>query len=408
MTAYIVQGKPKGRFNIYLFIFSLYYIGTMIFDLNEKFLVVSQVLFLLLIASSSWLMIKSGKIKIKPYMGFLCAVIATFFLTALTGINYDNSVTRIETLLKIVVLCIMTYQILSAYMTERYIEKLFIISGIALFAWVLYVYGIGNYFTLIVSSTERLGAEVSQENVMGMNAALISSVLLYYVFNKRKYSYLIVVAMLLTVVAASGSKKALFTVPLAILIILIQKNGFKKIYKTIIGIIIFLFIAKMVVQMEMFSGLNERIELFIMGLQGGKGDSSTELRSDMIKYGLIWFTKHPIMGIGIDNYKYLFVSLFGMERYSHNNYIELLVGTGLIGFTAFYSMYIYLINKLYKMKKEFNSIAKILLLILLIQLFCDIASVSYLYKPTYIYLIMAFVCVDKQGKSSKNIEGRFQ
>jgi len=403
MDTYSNYGKSgKYQLNIYLLIFTLYYIGTMIFDLNEKYLLISQVLFVLMIIFSSWLMvIRSKRISLKPYLFFLCVILATFFITALTGINYQNSVTRLETLLKIFILCVMTYQILSIYISEQYIEKLFIVSGIALFTWVLYVYGINNYFTLILSNTERLGAEVSQENVMGMNAALIASVLLYYVFNKKRYSYLIIVAMMMTVVAASGSKKALFTLPLAIIIILIQKNGLNKLYKTIIGICIFALIGSAIIQLQIFDGLRERINDFVLQLQGTNVDNSTELRSDMIKYGLIWFTEHPILGIGIDNYKYLSVNLFGMYRYAHNNYIELLVGTGIVGFTAFYSMYFYLIKRLFKLRKSDDSIAQIFLLILLIQLFCDIASVSYLYKSTYIYLIMAFVCIDNEAKKKR-------
>ncbi len=395
-----IKNKPKA--NVNLIIFSMYYIGTMIFDLNEKYLLISQALFILLILSSSWLIIRTGKIALKPYALFLVVVLITFFITALFGINYSNSVTRLSTLLKIFAMCIMVYPILSAYMTEKYLEKLFLIAGIVFFAWVLYVYGITNYFTSILSSTERLGAEVSQENVMGMNASIIASVLLYFVINKKKYSYLLVISMMITVIAASGSKKALFIIPLAILIILIQKNGLKKLYKTFIGITIFAVLCSLAIRLQMFSGLRERISGFFMQLQGTNVDSSTELRYYMIKYGLIWFGEHPLLGIGIDNYKYLSVNLFGIYRYSHNNYIELLVGTGIVGSTAFYSIYLFLINKLLKLRECRNAIAQILLLVLILQLFCDIASVSYLYKSTYIYLIMAFACVDKGMESSTN------
>lgn len=383
------------RINIYLLIFSMYYIGTMIFDLNERFLSVSQVLLIMMIMSSLWLAVKKRALNLRPYFWFMAMILLTFYVTALTGINYENSALRLDTILKILIMSIAVYQILFAYITERYIERLYLISGIILFAWVLYIYGVSEFITSILSGKERLGAEVSQENVMGMNASIIASVLLYYVLNKKKYSYLAVIAMMITIVAASGSKKALFTIPIAVLVILIQKNGMKKLYKVLVGIIVIGMCFMFLIKLPIFGGLNERINIFLLQLQGVNVDLSTNMRSDMIKYGLIWFTENPLLGIGIDNYRFLSGAIFDMPRYAHNNYIELLVGTGVLGFTAYYVVYLYLLSGLLKLHKEKNQVADIMLLVLIIQLFCDIASVSYLFKSTYIYFIIAFACIRK-------------
>jgi Lipid A core - O-antigen ligase and related enzymes len=60
-------------------------------------------------------------------------------------------------------------------------------------------------------------------------------------------------------------------------------------------------------------------------------DSSLEKRFDLIKYAIKVFIDHPILGVGVRNFE-----LFNpLEKPAHNMYLEVLTGTGLVGFIPF-------------------------------------------------------------------------
>ena len=381
--------------------FSLYYVGMMIFDLNEDYLFISHALFLwIAIVVSALFMHRAQVYLIKPYLFFMSLYILVSIFSSIFGIDLTNSSIFIITLVKILLMCILLYQILYRIMSDTNIEKLFYYIGICFFVWVIYIYGASGFFSAFTGNAMRLGAEVSHENVMGTNAALICSCLLYYVINKHRYVYLPIIGMMLLLVAVSGSKKALFALPIAIVLIIFFKYGLRRFYKTIAVVLVLVALTPFVLQLPIFTMVNERVGIFIMQLKGNDIDSSTAVRTQMIRSGLVWFTESPIIGVGIDNYKVLYARTFGEYRYAHNNYIELLVDIGVVGFLCYYSMYIYLLFKLNRMRNQGDS-PQILFMILLIQLFFDIAAVSYLSKLTYIHLIMAFVYVDKAYKLHK-------
>lgn len=63
------------------------------------------------------------------------------------------------------------------------------------------------------------------------------------------------------------------------------------------------------------------------GLYDGSG------RTTIWMNGLALFKAHPLWGIGIDNFRSYHDLLFRHEHYMHNTYLEVLVETGLVGFT---------------------------------------------------------------------------
>ena len=59
----------------------------------------------------------------------------------------------------------------------------------------------------------------------------------------------------------------------------------------------------------------------------------------------------PIYGYGFDSFKYYNQSVTGRFYYSHNNFIEMLYNTGIIGFILYYWYYLYTITKAWKARK---------------------------------------------------------
>lgn len=128
--------------------------------------------------------------------------------------------------------------------------------------------------------------------------------------------------------------------------------------------------------------------LFATGRDTGDGSISARLALTNDALGL--WSKKPFFGWGADQFRY--ISDFG--RYSHNNYSELLVTVGIVGFILFYSMYIYIINHGVNFFRSENINKKNLgfwiLVTVMSLLFMDIVTVSYYSKLQWIVLATIF------------------
>ena len=76
--------------------------------------------------------------------------------------------------------------------------------------------------------------------------------------------------------------------------------------------------------------------------KGTQADKSTRRRADYINVGWDSFTKNPLLGKGTDTFKNVWhdsltCRIYGLPSYrtAHNTYIEVLVGSGLIGLILF-------------------------------------------------------------------------
>ena len=124
--------------------------------------------------------------------------------------------------------------------------------------------------------------------------------------------------------------------------------------------------------------------LFATGRDTGDGSISARLALSNDALGL--WSKKPLFGWGADQFRY--ISDFG--RYSHNNYAELLVTVGIVGFILFYSIYIYIITygvDFFRSKKNNKKNLGFWILLTVISfLVMDIAAVSYYSKLHWIVL----------------------
>lgn len=94
-------------------------------------------------------------------------------------------------------------------------------------------------------------------------------------------------------------------------------------------------------------------------LQDPGVDGSIGGRLWMIERGLELWATSPIIGIGPDNYRFslsadhFYSDVIG--GYSHNHYIEILVGTGLVGLFLYLSIYALWLGRLYVLRSALNS-----------------------------------------------------
>src|SRR5699024_11610138 len=106
---------------------------------------------------------------------------------------------------------------------------------------------------------------------------------------------------------------------------------------------------------------------------------------NMINAGITFFEERPLFGHGIDSFRQLYFNYVGDYRYSHNNYVELLVSVGVFGTVIYY------FGLLSVLKKSFNKTNPYLIfpfVVIATILIIDYGLVSYTS-----YLIQYFICL---------------
>ena len=149
--------------------------------------------------------------------------------------------------------------------------------------------------------------------------------------------------------------------------------------------------------------LGSRFEgLFALFTGEGTVDGSSKIRDIFIENGKQWFTEHPILGVGLNNYKVLNQGATGRFTYAHNNFIEIAVNLGLVGLILYYSVYVYLIKNLIKTAKN-NKMNAFLLSALIVSLISHYGTVSYYDFYQNFLLFLCFYMVGKFKQKKDNV-----
>ncbi len=80
------------------------------------------------------------------------------------------------------------------------------------------------------------------------------------------------------------------------------------------------------------------------------GELSAAMRAEMISTGWDIFLDHPVFGVGMDGYRQvlpIYTPQLG-TRYAHNTFVEILIGTGLLGFIPFTALIISIVKRMWR------------------------------------------------------------
>lgn len=119
------------------------------------------------------------------------------------------------------------------------------------------------------------------------------------------------------------------------------------------------------------------VRLYYELTTGMAEDASGYSRMMMIKIGIELWIASPILGYGNEGFQIH----SGLGHYSHNQYIELLVNYGLLGFCAYYSVYFLIVRRAVMLWKTGNLYLRantIWFLVLIAGVLC-----SNMFQPTY-------------------------
>ena len=359
-----------------------------------------------------------GRIGIRFSIMFKYLLLLDIFcyISSTWAINPQYAVSKGNTLLIVLFALFIFDMCLPREDRVKYILCAVMWSGyiVAVFAGTRYGWG---HITDVLSRNMRLDNTVLNANALGMAAAFSILICIFFLFDEgftlHNTISVCFAALSVIILAASGSRKAMFVIVIGLSILLIIRNADKrnlsntviKIFAYIVALILlFLFLS----HLEMFQGLMDRIQSMInafMKTEGG--DRSTYTRLRLIDIGKEIFYRNPIVGIGIDNAQIFTRTEFGIENYYlHNNYIELLADGGIVGFITYYWIYAILIKQYWKDRDfqwgEFN----ICFALMIVKLIMDFGMVTYETENNYIFILMFVALLSDANARKKEIVPR--
>ena len=329
---------------------------------------------------------------------WLIVIFAMYFIYGmiLTSFNHFDADYFFFMFIMILVTILLFIDIPFSTMMEIFIK----VCSFASFAICFYI--LINEWTLIITGNIRIGESGSGNvNTVAIYLGLMSIPSIYKVFFERKYSYLIPYIFSIVIMFLTGSKKSLIFIFFGVYFFSILRYRLK-LYKYILPTsIILAFIIFIFNNGYLYGILGHRVVDFIgsigFSLEGAKYSHSTELRIIMYKTGYNAFITKPIFGGGWFYYS----SYSGLGTYSHNNYIELLVTYGMVGFFIYYIMFFALLLRLKNIIKS-NNYAKLIFTLIIAILVNDFAAVTFSFNILN-YQILALGYIFLKGiKKSQN------
>ncbi len=190
----------------------------------------------------------------------------------------------------------------------------------------------------------------------------------------------------------SGSKKAmvLFAITVFMTSILNSKNLLNLLKSLIISAIVILLGWYLLTNNAiLYNSIGIRFEYFINFFIGKDTDASTLTRVDYIYSSLEIFKEYPILGVGLDGFRYFNSRLCWAE----NNFLEILADLGIIGIIVYYSFPISIMLKSLKYRLLGIKGSSLLLVLLGCLFFVDMTMVTYSNDFLQMYWVLGFLSI---------------
>ena len=339
--------------------------------------------------------------------GYMLLFIGACYLSTINAIEPSVALSRSFDIVKIFFMLIILYMCYQDKTSVDTLLKIGMWTGYIVCFYTVYFYGL-DYFITVLSSSARIANDALNANTVGLLGANAIVMTLYYMLYDRPRWWNIIALPTLGILAATGSRKALVFVVVGTVLLFVFKslrsaNVVNSIAKIIGSLLALTLVGIAVLQLPMFSEVLDRMSSMMDALTRTGGDSSTIIRLALVDIGWDLFYQSPITGVGVNNPSVLTYFLYGKENYYlHNNYIELLAGTGIIGLLAYYSMYVYIAYNLIRYRNFHSNEYVMVLILFLSQIVMDMGMVSYESKSTYFYMMMFYLEVQLLRKGRKN------
>lgn len=391
MSRTSTQTKDKWRFtlgNVCSILVGLYIATVFVFNYDVDKNYISQIVFILLAAGCALYCLIQKRNFSKSYIYlWIILVVGLSFLSVAWAVDPSFSMSKSITVLQLGFLALFVFLIVDDRYKLDLVLKCIILAGYFMYAYSVFSYGIAGIQEM-ASDEIRIGGAVNQENAFGLYSAMVFMLALYEVIYCHRKKYLLLIPVPVILALLTGSKKsALLLIVLFVVMVLMQEK--RHFVLRVLGVGIVLAVAAVLLyNMGILDTLIKRTEL----MQSGTDDSTIE-RMAFIEFGWKKIKQKPFLGYGVEQFAILYRNATGIEIPSHNNYIQIAVSFGIVGFILWYSAYA-LFLKVGIKYFYYDRLAPLLFFFVVMTLINDITTTTLINKMTYITIAICFSAVN--------------
>ena len=343
--------------------------------------------------------LKRGTFTLNVFFAWSAAVLFYMLLSSFWAIRPGDTVQAVKNLLIVSLITAVT-----SLMVEEAADLKKLSYGMiwAFFAETVYVL---SRLDLSQLGEKRIGAEYAElsqwnANAIGAFTAVGCVLCVLGMLQKRKKQQnflleLCLAVFFLATTLLTGSRKALFIIGGTFVIFVVLYNGNRKRMRNLClaGFVLLALFAVIMLNDDLYTLIGARIGRMIQELMGhATTENSMSLRKGMISSGWGWFLERPVQGYGLAGFAELYGQSTGWKVYSHCNFIEILVGGGMIGFLLYYAVYAYALWNLGTAALRHTDFGRsFVFALLLMMLFNNVALVCYA-DIVYISVLMLACC----------------
>ncbi len=324
---------------------------------------------------------------------------------------------RLATIFQLVVFYIISYSIIVNHQIK--VKRLFLVI---IFSTILiFIQGIWMRSGVsILLRDSRLYSAQGNPNTLANFGIFSFLFVTYFVFTVKniwyKILFILIDGFLLYGLLETESRKAMVVIPFIICFFFIlhsvhqyreAQSKLRFIVRTCIILSLLLLIMFGIYQFFIYSGYFRRFNKLLMFVQMQSGrneqafktiiDYSTYERRQFLKYGLQMWLDHFWIGRGLDNFKTCINEYWLVSKhvYAHNNYVEMLSTTGVLGFISYYMIYLIIFKKLFialmnnNLEQRKLILVHTLLISMIVILVIEMVIVSYYLKFIWLILLLA-------------------
>lgn len=342
-----------------------------------------------------------GNVMVGPSLIAPILFMLLIVMSCLWGDYPSYSLSRLGTQLQLYILFFFVYFLYMDGIADikTYLNALYV-TGVGMALLALYRYGLSGILDGL-DNGERIGGEITNENIFGMVFSRAAMVSFYYCLKakpgKKRIAHMAATVIFTLFAFSSGSKKAVLMVFTGVLCICFLEFGFKKLWKALLIGAIAVVALIFTIRLPMFSTINQRITDFFSGTK----DASDTVRATMIQQSMELFKERPLLGHGLHS----FGIITGWQTYSHNNFTEVLVSVGAVGFAFFYFPYLQTIYWGWKagvQKKDYT--VTLFLILTLINLVFGYAMVLCYEKSYWMFMGVMIASLDRRKISGEGVK----
>lgn len=233
-------------------------------------------------------------------------------------------------------------------------------------------------------------------NVIGMILTVTTMITAYFAYYCKQRVYYISLALQVFAALLTSSRKTFVAICMGfIMLIFLKDRSVKLLFRILFVTLAIIAVIYAIMNIpQLYLAIGQRFESMLNYLTDTDVDNSMYMRRMFIYYAKQFFAEHPILGNGPNSFALRIVDILGESDYAHNNYYEILVSYGIVGFMLYYGMYAYIVAKLIKaVVVSENGGAKLMLTVMTVILICEYGIVLYYSVYAMVFLSVAFMFV---------------